>query len=180
MPPACAECKVKKCRCTHHAVAAPLVPEAEAKKKIAVASSDDLSLVPSEPEAKNDVGSNKMKPLQKPAHGPRSAATVPPPALHEVPDQPTDDMAAAIHLGIHVVYSRELRRNLAAFQVAFQEGLQAQCASMAEIEDSLQAGRAPTAAALQESQRAHRATMAAAQAIQRKLDMWVESYTSGN
>lgn len=28
MPPACADCKVKKCRCTHHAVAAPPVPEA--------------------------------------------------------------------------------------------------------------------------------------------------------
>jgi hypothetical protein len=51
---------------------------------------------------------------------------------------------------------------------------------MAEMEDSLQAGRAPTAAALQESQRTHRATMAAAQAVQRKLDMWVESYTSDN
>ena len=31
MPPACAECKVKKCRCTHHAVTAPLAPEPEAK-----------------------------------------------------------------------------------------------------------------------------------------------------
>jgi hypothetical protein len=51
---------------------------------------------------------------------------------------------------------------------------------MAEMEDSLQAGRAPTTAALQESQRAHRTTMAAARAVQRKLDMWVKSYTGGN
>lgn len=136
--------------------------------------------MPSDPEAEAAVGPNKMKRVQNPARGPRSAGTVPPHPLREVPDQPTDDMAAAIHLGMHVVYARELRRNLAAFDVAFQEGLQAQRAGMAEMEDSLQAGRAPTAAALQESQRAHRATMAAAQAVQRKLDMWVESYTGGN
>lgn len=116
----------------------------------------------------------------KPAHGPRSGATFSPRPLREVPDLPIDNMAAASHLSVHVVHARELQRDLAVFSAAFQVGVEAQCASMAEIQNSLQARRAPEAVAFQESLRSHRATMEAAQAVQRKIDIWVESWTGGN
>ncbi|KAJ5757791.1 uncharacterized protein N7511_006485 [Penicillium nucicola] len=208
MARACVDCRAKKRRCTHRTVDASTSPQtttidaaqpteaaviptslaatrgrrqtkAKAEdKKTADTDSEGIASMAAKTKAKAEAKKAAVTDSEGIASIPAKAEPHASP-LRETPQPALDNLNAACYLSMHFTFSEELQKALAVFKTAFQKSTEAQLASMAEIQNSLQNSPDSESATLQECLEAHQSTMAAAAVVQSKVDMWRESWANG-